>query len=689
MERARVRNSAVSRIRPDQGRHKFRGGKAKERSLRLALSLVSFLSLLDQSASAVGAAEQIVSGKSFIVKDPAPGLNAAQRSVLIIGKDSTSNDVVVGDPVTNGATVEIIANGTTSTEQLFRLPAGASINGSPGWRKIDSPGVGYSYIDSLGINGPVKAALIERSGAVFSVKVTVVGALGPGPQPHLRVVPPAPGTDGGMRFAINGGDTYCLSFGGPAGGRVTNLPRGATADALFGVAGSGGVSTTQLGCPVGRPKPNIIVILTDDQRFDTVGTTHSLDGATPVMPQVTDALAEQGVTFTNMYATTPLCTPSRASILTGLYAHHTGVKANYIIPDALQTHALPTWLHAQGYRTGFFGKYPQVHNVVPTPPGWDEWQAFSVIGSFNYTLTNNGAPVAYGATAPEYATDVLAEKTVQFIQGTPLNQPFFCILATYAPHSEGIGFPVPAPRHLGMFSNVAPWRPPSYSELDVSDKPLWMRTLPLASDALTTYFSYGFWTDLFREYQLEALQAVDDAVGNIVAAIEARGQSTDTAIIYTSDNGLLWGEHRLYYTKGPPYAESVRVPLIIRYPKLAAAHQMASQTALNIDLAATIADLVGVRPPYTLDGASLVPVLMNPVGAGGRPDFLYESPELTAYDSVGIRTDDQWEYTKYATGEEELYDLAHDPDELDSVASDPANQLLKSTLAARITELQQ
>ena len=272
-----------------------------------------------------------------------------------------------------------------------------------------------------------------------------------------------------------------------------------------------------------------------------------------------------------------------------------------------------------------------------------------------------------------------------------LNQPIFCILATYAPHSEGLGVPLPAPRHRGMFSNVSPWRPMSYSEVDVSDKPMWMQALPLASDPFGSGspFTNGEWTDVFRETQLEALQAVDEAVGNVVAAIEARGQSTDTAIIYTSDNGLLWGEHRLYFTKGQPYAESVRVPLIIRYPKLAAGHQVATQIALNIDLPATIADIAGAQPPYALDGTSLVPILVDPVGASGRADFLFESPYPSNFNSVGIRTDDHWEYNKYATGEEELYNLANDQDELESVASDPANEALKSTLAVRLSQLQQ
>ena len=668
---------------------------ASDRKSRSVLRVVALLmGLLGASASRSGAAEQIVLGKSFVVKDPTPGLHASLRSVVIFGKERTSIDTIVGDPVTRGATVEVVANGTTSTDQLFTLPAGAPVNGSAGWKTLGSPVVGYSYEDSLGTNGPVKEALIKRTGGHFTVEVLLRGALGPGPQPHIMVVPPAPGTDGGMLFTINGGDTYCVAFGGRAGGKAENRPSSGTPNREFKVVGSAAMPTTAAGCPSSptstRHEPNIVVILTDDQRSDTVGTAHSLDGVTPVMPQVTDKLANQGITFTNMYATTPLCTPSRVSILTGLYAHHTGVHTNSTIPNTLQTNALPTWLHAHGYRTGFFGKYPQVLNVVPTPPGWDEWQAFDVLASFNYSLTNNGSPVQYGATEPEYATDVLAENVVQFIQATPLNQPIFCIFATYAPHSEGYYFPVPAPRHVGTFANVAPWRPQSYGEPDLSGKPTWMEALPLASDTVPAgLFTYGSWTDVFREKQLEALQAVDDAVGSIVAAIEARGQSTDTAIIYTSDNGLLWGEHRLYFTKGPPYAESIRVPLIIRYPRLASGHQVASQMALNIDLAATIADIAGLRPPYTLDGESLVPIIMDPVGAGGRSDFLYESPQPTAYSSVGIRTDAEWEYNEYATGEVELYDLVHDPNELGSVASDPANQTLKSTLATRIRQLQQ
>src|SRR5262249_6386698 len=156
-----------------------------------------------------------------------------------------------------------------------------------------------------------------------------------------------------------------------------------------------------------------------------------------------------------------------------------------------------------------------------------------------------------------------------------------------------------------------------------------------------------------------------------------------------AEHGLGGGERRFYFTKGPPYAESVRVPLIIRYPKLASGPQMASQMALNIDLAATIADIVGLQPPYTLDGRSLVPIIVDPVGASGRPDFLYESPQPTEYNSVGIRTEDNWEYTEYATGERELYDPGHDPKALANVAGDRATQPVDSPLAAPIRQLQQ
>src|SRR5262245_11970456 len=191
------------------------GGGPKRRPI---LSVVALLIGLGASASALGAVDQVVLGKFFVVEDPAPGLDPSLRSVDVFGDERTSTGTIVGDPVRNGATLEIIANGPTATDQLFTLPAGTSVNGSAGWNALGSPVSGFRYRDSLGMNGPVKVAVIKRSGRHFRVVVTLRGALGPGPQPHILIVPPAPGTDGGILLTINGGDTYCVAFGGPAGG---------------------------------------------------------------------------------------------------------------------------------------------------------------------------------------------------------------------------------------------------------------------------------------------------------------------------------------------------------------------------------------------------------------------------------------------------------------------------------------
>src|SRR5205823_2698536 len=151
----------------------------------------------------------------------------------------------------NGATVEIIANGTTPSDQVFTLPAGAAGPGTPGWKALGKPVNGYSYKDAAGVNGPVKTALIKKSGSgtksgggTFLVMVNLNGALGPGPQPHITVVPPAPGTDGGMRFTITGGDSYCVAFGSAAGGKVINAPAKGTPNKLFKIVGP-----TSEGCP--------------------------------------------------------------------------------------------------------------------------------------------------------------------------------------------------------------------------------------------------------------------------------------------------------------------------------------------------------------------------------------------------------------------------------------------------------
>ena len=214
-------------------------------ALAVALTVTAVL------ASRAGAADQTVLGKTLLVKDPKPNVDASKRGVGVLGKESASSDTLMGNPVANGATVEIIANGTTPSDQVFTLPAGAAGPGTPGWKALGKPVNGYSYKDAAGVNGPVKTALIKKSGSgtksgggTFLVMVNLNGALGPGPQPHITVVPPAPGTDGGMRFTINGGDSYCVAFGSAAGGKVINAPAKGTPNKLFKIVGP-----TSEGCP--------------------------------------------------------------------------------------------------------------------------------------------------------------------------------------------------------------------------------------------------------------------------------------------------------------------------------------------------------------------------------------------------------------------------------------------------------
>jgi hypothetical protein len=190
------------------------------------------------------AATRVVLGKYFAVKDSAPAGDSSPRSVVVLGREPLSDDTVVGDPLVNGATVEIIANGGTSTTQTFTLPRGASVSGLPGWKALGSPVVGYSYRDAVGANGRVRMAVLRKgANGTLLVKVTIKGSRGP-----ITVEPPAPGTDGGMRFVIDGGDTYCVAFGGPAGGAVTNAPEGSGLE-VFRIVGNPTEPTTESGCP--------------------------------------------------------------------------------------------------------------------------------------------------------------------------------------------------------------------------------------------------------------------------------------------------------------------------------------------------------------------------------------------------------------------------------------------------------
>jgi arylsulfatase A-like enzyme len=425
-------------------------------------------------------------------------------------------------------------------------------------------------------------------------------------------------------------------------------------------------------------RPNIVFILTDDQRFDTIGLTHSIDGSTPVMPTVQHEIVDKGVSFINSYVTTDLCAPSRSSLLAGKYSHTTGVHDNggpdggFAVFDDAST--LPVWLQAAGYHTGIYGKYLNGYVAPYIAPGWDEWHVFKNVAYFNYTLVENGTEVAFGSADADYSTDVLRDKAVQFIQDSSTQQPFFLYFAPKAPHGPA----TPAPRHAGSFSGIPPWRPPNYNEADVSDKPAWLQGIaPWTADQMATH-------DTFNQMQLECLQAVDEAVAAILQALVATGQDKNTMIIYASDNGYSWGSHR-WEPKQCPYEECMRVPLAVRYAPLAPLPRTESGFGLNIDHAETLSELAGATPDPGVEGMSMVQ-LLDGTTPTWRADFLEEhwNGKITTYAQV---RGDPWKYTEYTTNESELYNEPNDQFELTNVVTDPDNAAVAAALAQRLREL--
>lgn len=436
-----------------------------------------------------------------------------------------------------------------------------------------------------------------------------------------------------------------------------------------------------------RKRPNIVFIMTDDQDIGTL----------QFMPRLDALLAAQGVTFTNMFVTTPQCCPSHVSVLTGLYPHNSGVLNNWYPTGGFQrffelggeNSTVATWLQAAGYRTARFGKYLTEYDATTyVPPGWSEWYAFYGSGKyFNYTLNENGAQVVYGADPGDYSVDVLTQKVIDFIDRAE-DEPFFVFFAPAAPHGDNVpnGPATPAPRHKGMFAGVQAPRRPSFNEADVSDKPPAISSLPLLTAAQITAIDSEYQT------RLESLQSVDEAVESIVNRLAALGKLENTYLIFTSDNGYHLGEHRLRNGKTQVYEEDIRVPLIVRGPKVASAATR-DHLVVTIDFAPTIAKLAHVRPGHSVDGQPFVKLFDDhpPSPEKWRKDFLIEVyrrlPPLGNGDAIrAVRNLDGVLYAEYDSGPRELYDLTWDPYQLES-QHDLASPRQLQRLSRRLWEL--
>jgi len=442
------------------------------------------------------------------------------------------------------------------------------------------------------------------------------------------------------------------------------------------------------------PPPNIVVILVDDLRWDDLGIAGHPFVETPAI----DRMAREGVRFLNAFATTPLCSPSRASILTGQYAHTHGIVDNTARDAA--SHRLPTFaipLQAAGYRTGFFGKWHMGNDDSPRP-GFTQWVALRGQGeALDPQFNVNGARVRETG----YVTDLLTEHVERFIRQAG-EAPFLVFLAHKALHpnivqhddgsssavpGQSEGF-IPAPRHAGRYADAPVPRRPNAGPAPVR-KPALLRQLdgvpPLGPATATP--------DREVRGRLEMLLAVDESLARIAATLDDAGTLDRTVIIILGDHGYFYGEHDLNEERRLAYEESARIPLIVRFPRVAKAGITPSGLVQTIDLAPTVLELAGVADPVSRQGRSLVPLLRgeNPPW---RDSILIEYYSDTVFPRIrdmgyrAVRTG-RHKFIHYLElpGMEELYDLEADPFEMDNLVGTDQEPGLRPTLEAELARL--
>jgi arylsulfatase A-like enzyme len=441
-------------------------------------------------------------------------------------------------------------------------------------------------------------------------------------------------------------------------------------------------------------RPNIVLVMTDDQALSQFSARY--------MPQVTTLLRDQGTDFKNMFLTTPLCCPSRATLLTGQYGHNNGVLRNAYQGLRGKRNVLPVWMRRAGYVTAHVGKflnrYRHTGRQTAVAPGWDQWHTqldTSQDSYYDWDLSRNGRRVHYGSKPRDYAPRVFERSAVRLTRRyVPGKKPFFLDIDEVTPHpgpampDQGCN-PPPDPRDVGEFADEPLPRPPSFNEGDVSDKPSFLQTKPrLTSREIDRRV---------RSYRcgLAALQEVDRTVGRLVREFKDLGEFGRTVFIFYTDNGIFFGEHRVAGGKLYPYEEADRTGLYMRVPsRYLHGNQQASQVSqpvANIDLAPTILKLAHARPCgrgsgcRIMDGRPLLGLLRggNPGWAAGRPlGVELKLQRVNARHAVceysGVRTPGEIliRHTRIADPtrggcvkkvERERYDLNQDPYELNNL----------------------
>ena len=469
---------------------------------------------------------------------------------------------------------------------------------------------------------------------------------------------------------------------------------------------------------------NVVFILTDDM------TSSEMAG----MPNVQSLIAAQGTTFNQAYASFPLCCPSRATMMSGQYMHNHGVRGNFPPNGSWfrfrphESNDLPVWLQDDGYYNVHIGKYMNGYSLVdgtlPVPPGWNEWYGKVSEDAlyFDYNLIEKTATSTtpritfYGDQPSDYQTDVFGDRAADFVRDYGGGQPFWLNLWFNSPHGPFD----PAPRDLFRLAGTSLPRLPGFNEKDIRDKPNWLRKQikrPLRKKQIRVI-------DNERRRQQEQLISVDQAVGELIQALESRDILDDTYLIFASDNGFFRGEHRIASGKYLPYDPAARVPLVIRGPGIPRGG-VSNELVWNGDITQTIDQIASGSENAAADGRSLLPYAENPALRSTRPVLLEgdtgpggtgaESARASAAraraarvhvagrrgvsnleqepDAIksrafttdrapafrSIRTD-RYEYTVYANGQTELYDMKRDPAQLNSLAKNPRYKFVRKFL---------
>jgi N-acetylglucosamine-6-sulfatase len=473
---------------------------------------------------------------------------------------------------------------------------------------------------------------------------------------------------------------------------------------------AGGISAQD--ADPGRNAPNVIVVMTDDQRYDDMAA----------MPRTNSLIRKAGVRFTHYFSSYPVCCPARATFFTGQYAQNHGVRCLYPwchggYGRLNQRNYLPVWLERAGYATAHIGKflngYGKERGTPMHPNGWSEWHGLidhSTYRMWGYSIWENDHRETFGKVLGRrprlYQTDVLTNRAVEFIDDRARGEkPFFLSVAYLAPHHESgrtqalTGQLVrAAPRHRGRFANQPLPRPRNYNEADIRDKPPFLARFnrPISSRR------EGAIAQRFRE-RWESLLAVDEGVERIIDKLADTGELDNTYVIFTSDNGYMQGEHRVRQGKMLPYEASTHLPFLIRGPGIPRGRSTHAVVG-DVDLAATIVDITSARPRHVLDGRSVLPYARNVRRLNYRP-FLHTTagqgshgrtntreggargtePRVPAWSAVRTTS---WLYVSYRSGHSELYRLKRDPWELNSLAGDPNYRVKRNTLRRLLGDLE-